>query len=142
MKTSSLMESSKEEVGVSCSDKAIILSMNTPVISSVVSPELARVQAKVEFDLEIKKIENQGNTNIIDLAEFRFKEGLRTKIDKSLDITALLDEFEFKEGSRTKIDKSLDLIFIIKLFLCLSVYISVRLELRSFEKSLRRDGRS
>ena len=75
------------------------------------------------------------------IGEFKLKEGSETKID-NLDLTSLMDEFEFKEGSRTKIDKSLDLIFIIKLFLCLSVYISVRLELRSFEKSLRRDGRS
>ena len=85
------------------------MSKKTPVISSVVSAEPARVQAKAEFDLEIQNI---------DLAEFKFIEGSRTKIDKSLDLTFL------------------------KYFLCLSVYISVRLELRSFEQSLRRDGRS
>ena len=67
--------------------------MNTPVISSVVSPELARVQAKVEFDLEVQKIEYQGNTNIIDSAEFKLKEGSRTKLLKSLDLTFLVKIF-------------------------------------------------
>ena len=64
MKTSPLMEPSIEEVGVSCSDKAINLSENTSVLSSVVSAEPARVQANVEFDLEVQKIEYQGNNNI------------------------------------------------------------------------------
>ena len=93
MKTSPLTEFSKEEVGVSCSDKAIILSKNTLVISSVVFPELARVQAKAEFDLEIQKIEYQRNTNVIDLAEFRLKKGSGTKIDKSLDLIFLVKLF-------------------------------------------------
>ena len=92
--------------------------MNTPVISSVVSTGPARVQAKVEFDLEIQKIEYQGNTIIIYLAEFKLKEGSGTKINKSLHLTSLIDEFEFKEGSRTKIDKSLDLTFLVKIFFC------------------------
>ena len=87
MKTSLLMEPSKEEVGVSCSDKAIHLSKNTPVISSVVSAEPARVQAKVEIDLEIKKIEYQGNTNIIDRFcwdhDQRFIPGTRNCVQES-----------------------------------------------------------
>ena len=66
------MESSKEEVGVNCSEKAIILSKNTP--SSVVSTE----PAKAEFDLVIQKIKYQGNTNVIDLPESRLKEGTGT----------------------------------------------------------------
>ena len=48
------------------------------------------MQAKVEFDLEVQKIEYQGNTNIIDLAEFKLNEGSRTKIYKSLDLTFLI----------------------------------------------------
>ena len=64
MKTSPLTEHSKEEAGVSCSDKAINLSENTSVLSSVVSAEPAREQANVEFDLEVQKIEYQGNNNI------------------------------------------------------------------------------
>ena len=51
------------------------------------------MQAKVEFDLEVQKIEYQGNTNIIDLAEFKLKEGSRTKIAKSLDLTFLIKIF-------------------------------------------------
>ena len=49
--------------------------------------------AKVEFDLEVQKIEYQRKTNIIDLAEFKLKEGSRTKIDKSLDLTFLIKIF-------------------------------------------------
>ena len=63
MKTSPLIKLSKEENGVSCYDKDINVSKNTPVISSIASAELARVQTKVEFDLEVQKIEYQGNTN-------------------------------------------------------------------------------
>ena len=85
------MEPSKEEVGVSLSDKAINLSKNTPVISSNAYAELARVQTKVEVDLEVQKIEYLGNTNIIDLAEFKLKEGLRVKLVKSLNLTSLKD---------------------------------------------------
>ena len=92
-KTSSLLEPNKEEVVVSCSDKAMNLSENTYIISSIVSTELARVQAKVEFDLELQKIEYQGNTNIIDSAEFKLKEGSRTKLVKSLDLTFLVKLF-------------------------------------------------
>ena len=92
-KTSSLLEPNKEEVVVSCSDKAMNLSENTYIISSIVSTELARVQAKVEFDLELQKIEYQGNTNIIDSAEFKLKEGSRTKLVKSLDLTFLIKLF-------------------------------------------------
>ena len=69
------------------------MSKKTPVISSVVSAEPARVQAKAEFDLELQKIEYQGNTDVIDLAEFRLKEGSGTKIDKSLNQTFLMDGF-------------------------------------------------
>ena len=132
MKTSPPVESSKEEVGVSCSDKVMILSKNIPVISSVVSTERARVQAKAEFDLEMQKI---------NLAEFKLKEGSENKIDKSLDLTSLITEFKFKECSRTKIDKSLDLTFL-KMFLSLPFYISAHLEQRIFQQLLRRDGRS
>ena len=57
MKTSPLMGPSKEEVSIGCSDKAITLSEITYVTSSVVSTEPARVQAKLEFDLEAQKIE-------------------------------------------------------------------------------------
>ena len=48
--------------------------MNAPVSSFIVSTEPARVQAKAEFDLEIQNI---------NLAEFKLKEGLKTKVDKS-----------------------------------------------------------
>ena len=72
MKTSAPKESSKEEVNVSCNNYVISLSKNIPVIYSVVSAELARVQAQVEFDLEIQNI---------DLAEIKIKEGSRNKID-------------------------------------------------------------
>ena len=92
MKTSLLIELSKEEVGVSFSDKAINSSKNTPVIPSVASTEKARVQAKVEFDLEVQKIDYQGNTNSIDLAEFKLKEISRNKLVKSLNLTTLIDE--------------------------------------------------
>ena len=120
------MEPSKEEVGVSLSDKAINLSKNTPVTFSVVSTEPAKLQAKVEFDLEIQKIVYKGNTNIIDLAEFKLNEGSGIKIYKSLDLTSLINEFEFKEGSRTKIDKSLELTFLVKIFFVLaSLYFSI-----------------
>ena len=54
------------EVGVGCSDKVIILSKNIPIVSSIVSAELARVQAKAEFDQEMQNK---------DLAGFKFKEG-------------------------------------------------------------------
>ena len=61
------------EVGVSCSDKVIILSKNIPIVSSIVSAELARVTVKTEVDLEIKNIE---------LSKLRFRQGSETKIDK------------------------------------------------------------
>ena len=119
--------------------------MNTPVISSVVSTGPARVQAKVEFDLEIQKIEYQGNTIIIYLAEFKLKEGSGTKINKSLHLTSLIDEFEFKEGSRTKIDKSLDLTFLVKLFFMhISLYFrtSGAEEFRTIIEKIQEDLRS
>ena len=80
------------------------------------------MHAKVEFDLELQKIEYQGR--------FKF-----------LDLTSLIDEFEFKEGSRTKLVKALDLTFLIKIFLCLQAYITVHWELRSSEQPLRGDGK-
>ena len=43
MKTSPLMGPSKDKVSISCSDKAIHLSENISVTSSVVSTELARI---------------------------------------------------------------------------------------------------
>ena len=51
------------------------------------------MQAKVELGLEVQKIENQGNTNIKDSAEFKLKEGSRTKLVKSLDIIFLVKLF-------------------------------------------------
>ena len=51
------MGPSKDKVSIGCSDKAIKLSKNTSVTSSVVSTEPARVQAKLEFNLEVQKIE-------------------------------------------------------------------------------------
>ena len=72
MKTSPPMESS-----VSCSDKVIILSKNIPIISSVGSAEPAKVSGQSR-NLEIQNI---------DLTGFKFKEGLITKIDNSLDLT-------------------------------------------------------
>ena len=42
-----------------------------------------------------------------------------------MDLTSLIDELEFKEGSRTKIDKSLDLTFLIQIFFMVtSLYFS------------------
>ena len=93
MKTSPLTGPSKDKVSVGCSDKAINLPENTSVISSVVWAELARVQAKLEFDLEVQKIEYQGNTNTLDSAGFKLKEGSRTKLLKSLDLTFLVKIF-------------------------------------------------
>ena len=61
------------------------------MISSVISAE----PAKAKFDLEIKNI---------NLAEFRIREGLETKNDKSQNLTVLKTKFKLKEGSRTKID--------------------------------------
>ena len=61
MRTSPLIELSKEEIDVSCS-----LSQNTTVISAVASAELTRVQAKVKFDLkvqEVQEIDYLGNYN-------------------------------------------------------------------------------
>ena len=52
------------------------------------------------------------------------KEGPGTKIDKSLDLTALITERKIKEGSRTKIDKSLHLTFLKIFFVLTSLYFS------------------
>ena len=93
MKISPLIRPRKKEVSVKCSHKAINLTENNSLLSSVVSAEPARVQAKVEFDLDVQKIEYQGNTNFIYLAEFKLKEGSRTKIAKSLDLTFLIKLF-------------------------------------------------
>ena len=49
---------------MSCNNNVISLSKNIPVLSSVFSAELARVQVKIEFDFEIQNI---------DLAEFNIK---------------------------------------------------------------------
>ena len=42
----------------------------------------------------------------------------------SLELAALITEFKFKEGSRTKIDKSLDLTFLKIFFILTSFYFS------------------
>ena len=97
MKTSPLLESSREKIGLSCRDDTVILSNFSPEISSVISAESARVQAKAKFDIEIKNI---------NLAEFRIREGSETKVGKSPNLTALVTEFKIKEGPRTKINKS------------------------------------
>ena len=75
------------------------------------------MQAKVKFDFTVQMIDYLGNTNLIVLSEFRLK-----------------------EGSKTNIDKSLDLTFLIKVFFMF--YISALWELRSSEPRLRRDGES
>ena len=102
------------ESSVSCSDKVIILSKNIPIISSVGSAEPAKVSGQSR-NLEIQNI---------DLTGFKFKEGLITKIDNSLDLTALITKFKVKEGSKTKIDKSLDLTFPKLCFVVTSLYFS------------------
>ena len=126
IKSYPIVEPSKEEIDVSCSDKAVNLSKNTIVISSAASAEPARVQTTVKFDLKIQKINYLGNTNVIDLTEFRPKEGSRTKkLAKSSNLTSLINEVKIKKGSKTKIDKSLDLTFLIKvLFMFTSLYFS------------------
>ena len=98
------IEPSKEEIVVSCSNKTVNLSKNTIVISSAASAEQARVQAKVKFDLKIQKITYLGNINAIDITEFRTKEGSRTKLAKSSNLTSLINEVKVKESSKTKID--------------------------------------
>ena len=109
MKTSPLMGPSKDEVSIGCSNKAINLSKNITVNSFVVSAEPARVQAKLEFDLEVQKLEYQWNTNIIDSA------GLKLRVDNYL----------LKEGPSSKLFKSLNQLFIMKLFCKLiSLYFS------------------
>ena len=105
IKSYPIVEPSKEEIDVSCSDKAVNLSKNTIVISSAASAEPARVQTTVKFDLKIQKINYLRNTNVIDLTEFRPKEGSRTKkLAKSSNLTSLINEVKVKESSKTKID--------------------------------------
>ena len=103
MKTSPLLESSRENIGPSCRDDNLILSNYNLVISSIISTEPARLQAKVNFALKIKNI---------DQAEFRIRKVSENKIDKSPNLKVLTTEFKFKGGLRTKIDKSLDLKFL------------------------------
>ena len=99
MKTSLLMGPSKDRFSVDCSDKAN-LSEQVSVTFSVISAEMARVQAKLEFDLEVQEMEYHGNIKIIDPA------GLKLKVDNNL----------LRKGSRIKLFKSLNLIFLTKLF--------------------------
>ena len=56
MKTSSLTGSSKDRISVNCSAKAINVTEQVSVTPSVVSTEMARVQANLEFDLEVQKL--------------------------------------------------------------------------------------
>ena len=51
------------------------------------------MQAKVKFDFTVQMIDYLGNTNLIVLSEFRLKEGSKTNIDKSLDLTFLIKVF-------------------------------------------------
>ena len=51
------------------------------------------MQAKAKFDLKLQKIDYLGNTYLIVLSEFRLKEGSKTNIDKSLDLTFLIKVF-------------------------------------------------
>ena len=106
MITSSLMGFSKDRISVDCS---INLSEQVSITPSVASTEMARVQAKLEFDLEVQKIKYYivhmvwlltGVCYITDSA------GLKLRVDNYL----------LKEGSRTKLFRSLNIIFLIKLF--------------------------
>ena len=51
------MGPSKDRISVNCSDKAMNLSEQVSATSSVFSAEMARVEAKLEFDLEVQKTE-------------------------------------------------------------------------------------
>ena len=51
------------------------------------------MQAKVKFDFTVQMIDYLGNTYLIVLSEFRLKEGSKTNIDKSLDLTFLIKVF-------------------------------------------------
>ena len=51
------MGPSKDRISVNCSDKAMNLSKQVSATSSIFSAEMARVEAKLEFDLEAQKIE-------------------------------------------------------------------------------------
>ena len=81
------------------------------------------MQAKLEFDLEAQaqKMKYQWNINIIDSDGWKLR----------------MDNYLLREGSRTKLFKSLNLTFLMKL-----LYVSVRRELRISKQSLKRDGRS
>ena len=58
MKTSSLMGSIKDRISIECSEKAMNISEQLPVTPSVVSAEMARVQANLEFDLILQEMKH------------------------------------------------------------------------------------
>ena len=109
MKTSSLIGSSKDRSNIDCSDKARNLSEQ---VSSIVSTEMSRVQAKLEFDCEEQEI----NYYIV-LMVWLFT-GVFYIID-SFELKLRVDSYLLKEGSRTKLYKFSNLIFLIKLFFML-----------------------
>ena len=56
IKTSSLMGSIQDRISIKFSDKAMNISEQLPLTPSVVSSEMARVQAELEFDLVLQEM--------------------------------------------------------------------------------------
>ena len=98
MKNSSLMESSKERISVNFSDMALNVSEQVSVTPSVVFAEMASVQAKLEFDLEVQKLKHYITSMVWLLTGVCF-------IIDSAELKLRVDNYLLKEGSRTKLFK-------------------------------------
>ena len=109
MKTSSFIGSSKDMISIDSSDKAINLTEQISVTPSVVSAEMARVQAKLEFDLEVQEMKYYIVLMVWLLTRVCYVIG-------STGLKLRVDNYLLKEGSRTKLFKLSNLIFLIKLF--------------------------
>ena len=107
MKTSIDIKPSKDRISIECCDKALQISEQISDTPSVVSAEMARVQANLEFDLILQEMKHYmvlnvwlltGACYVLDSAGYKIR----------------VDNYLIKEGSRTKLDISLNLIALIE----------------------------
>ena len=94
-------------ISIECSDKAMKISEQISVTPSVVSAEMARVQANLEFDLVLQEMKHYTVLTVWLLTGVCYvltSDGFKLRVDNYL----------LKEGSRTKLYMSSNLIPLIE----------------------------
>ena len=107
MKTSIDIKPSKDRISIECCDKALQISEQISDTPSVVSAEMARVQANLEFDLILQEMKHYMVLNVWLLT------GACYVLD-SAGLQLRVDNYLLKEGSRTKLYMSSNLISLIE----------------------------